>query len=193
MTHLVPFAITKGFPAPDALLCPAMTLRTILWLSALAAAFGGCSSDDGAGAKTTSSGLSAESCHRQCDAKAAVTGCTPDVDLSFCKALCDSTAKDTPAECAGKFTGYYDCSAQAGFECAGSSVQQKGDACHADLTAFADCQNGGKAPVCQGANDAGACPSVECPCASGTVPVSGISYVSGSCKCLDTTTCLDSC
>jgi hypothetical protein len=152
----------------------------------------GCSSSsDGGGNASTR--VPVESCHGQCQAQTAVTGCTPFVDLATCKSMCDALAAQTPAACAGKFDAYYGCSANAGFECLGSLVEQKGGACSAEMQTLANCQNGGKKPTCEGASDAGFCPSVDCPCSSGTTPISGFSNRSGSCKCFDTTTCLDAC
>jgi hypothetical protein len=167
-----------------------MFVRGFLLTSVLVIGIGGCGSSDQGSA---SSAVSAASCNRQCDAQSMVNGCTPIVDTGTCKQLCGALAAQTPATCASKFDTYYDCSATAGFECTGALVSQKGGACSAEQSAFAACQNGGKKPTCAGANDAGFCPSVQCPCPSGTTPISGFSNTTGACKCFDTTTCLDLC
>jgi hypothetical protein len=169
-----------------------MVWRTVVRVSVLAVVLGGCGSSSDGGGKAAN-GVSAASCHAQCDAQSAVTGCTPFVDLATCKSLCDAIASATPASCAGKFDAYYGCSSQAGFECSGTLVAQKGGACSTEQQDLSKCQNGGKKPTCEGANDAGFCPSVACPCPSGTTSVSGFSNASGTCKCFDTTTCLDMC
>lgn len=159
-----------------------LVLLVVAWL-------GACGSDGGGSTK----GVPADSCHQQCDAQETVTGCQPFVDLATCKSMCDALAAQTPAACAAKFSGYYGCSASAGFECLGSLVTQKGGACSAEQKALDQCQNGGKSTSCAGALDGGFCPSVQCPCPSGTTQISGFDNGPSGCKCFDTTTCLQMC
>jgi hypothetical protein len=145
---------------------------------------------DGTSSGSSANGVAADSCHRQCDAQAKVQGCTPIVGVAECKSLCDQLAASVPSKCKSEFDAYYNCSADEGFTCLGSLPTQS-TACKAKMDAFDKCKNGGSASSCAGELDSGVCPSVQCPCPSGVVPVSGFDHSSGSCKCFDTVTCKD--
>jgi hypothetical protein len=165
-----------------------MTSRLVFFLGVMAAVAAGCGGGGSGGG-----GVSPAPCHEQCAAQQKVTGCTPFVDLATCDSMCDALAGQTPATCEPKFSAYYSCSTLAGFECLGSLVTQKGNACRAEQSALDKCQNGGKSTTCEGALDGGFCPSVECACPSGPTPISGFDQSSGSCKCFDATTCKSMC
>jgi len=168
-----------------------MVARNVLWISVLTFAFGACSSDPDEGAENDSIAALAETCHRDCEAQAAVTNCMQNVELDFCRALCDSSARDQPAECAKPYRDYYECKVVDGFECSDAYVAPKTTACDDLARALGSCQMG-DAP-CAGSDQDGTCPRIMCPCPSGPVSISGGSYESGSCVCFDTTTCMSSC
>jgi hypothetical protein len=147
---------------------------------------GGSTAGIGGGGK-----VSAVSCYKQCEAQAAVQGCTAPVSVSECKALCDGLVSTTPASCATQFDAYYNCSANDGFMCLGDLLAQKTNACMSAQDTLDRCRNGGSKTTCKGALPSGVCPSVQCPCKSGTKPVSGFDQSGGKCRCYDTTTCQD--
>jgi hypothetical protein len=129
--------------------------------------------------------------YKQCEAQTTVQGCTPIVSLADCKTLCDGLASSTPTTCTDEFDAYYNCSAKDGFACTIGLVAQKTQACMSDQDAFDRCRNGGKKTTCEGALDSGVCPSVQCPCKSGTIPASGFDQSGSSCVCYDAVTCVD--
>jgi hypothetical protein len=148
------------------------------------------SSTGGAG-KGGGGKVSAASCYKQCEAQTAVQGCTPLVSLGDCKTLCDGLASGTPAMCADEFDAYYKCSASDGFMCVVGLIAQKTNACMDEQDAYDRCTNGGSKTTCKGELPSGVCPSVQCPCKSGTKPISGFEQSGGSCTCYDSKTCLD--
>jgi hypothetical protein len=162
-------------------------LVALVLLTALAA----CGSKSSGGGSMASGKISVASCYKQCEAQTTVQGCTPIVGLADCKMLCDGLASTTPASCADEFDAYYNCSAADGFVCTIGLVAQKTETCKSDQDAFDRCRNGGKKTTCAGALDSGVCPSVQCPCKSGTKPVSGFDQSGSSCKCYDAVTCMD--
>jgi hypothetical protein len=168
-----------------------MWMERIAIALVLLVALGACGGKDSGGGSMANAKISAASCYKQCDAQTTVQGCTPIVGLADCKTLCDGLASSTPAACADEFDAYYNCSAKDGFVCTIGLVAQKTGACMSDQDAFDRCRNGGKKTTCQGALDSGVCPSVQCPCKSGTKPVSGFDQSGGSCKCYDAVTCMD--
>src|SRR5262245_18699505 len=128
-----------------------MVLGRIGWVAVVLFLVSACSSDgddgdDGGGGSTAAL---AASCHQNCDAQAAVMGCMQNVTPELCNALCDSSARDLPAECRDLYTAYYDCTVATGFECQASYVSQKTDACSDDAQALGSCQNGDE--TCEGA------------------------------------------
>jgi hypothetical protein len=168
------------------------TVKSATWVVALMVAgvvgmvVGACGSDSGGG---SGNGADASLCNAQCDAKAQVQGCAPANTTTNCKQGCAYMARTARMGCGDKFNAYYKCSASAGFECGGGlGVTQKGGACGAELNALGKCNN-----PCEGADDSGACRSVDCPCPSGTIPVGGMDQSSGVCKCYNTTTCQQFC
>ena len=176
-----------------------MMMQNVSWLPVLAALLGACSSGDDDDGGSNTSAL-AESCHRQCDAQSSVPDCMPPVELEFCKALCDSSARDLPSECATQYSSYYDCAVETGYQCSDGYVTQTicdtpgapcSDGCSTLARALGTCQ--GFDMECDGADADGSCAPVDCPCESGTVSISGVTYESGSCACVDATTCLDLC
>jgi len=166
------------------------TLCALSTASAVLGSIAGCGSDGG---NSGSGGVSPGTCYRQCDAQSAIVGCMPIVDPPNCKALCDALAAGTPASCQSKFDAYYECSANAGFECFGDLEAQKGGACLTEEKAYVACQNGGHPITCEGALDGGFCPSVDCPCPSGVTPISGFDNGPSGCRCFDTTSCKTLC
>jgi hypothetical protein len=172
----------------------------IVVLALVALSSTGCSDDK----KGSSGGNAAlkNSCNAQCDAQDQVPSCDPLVDVATCKMICGSLAASVKAACADAYKAYYDCSAAAGFECAGAlGVAQKNNACMAEQNAVNDCNNGGGAgtgggagsgaPACEGAMPSGTCPQVQCQCPDGVHPVSGFDNDANGCKCWDTETCKD--
>lgn len=155
----------------------------------------GCGGDDsgGGGGTTAGSGggdaVSAAACHRQCEAQDALTECRPLVDLAACTLLCDQLAASLDPMCAGKFDAYYGCSADAGFTCLIGLPSQPTGTCAAEESAFTKCT--GAATSCQGENERGVCPHVQCPCPEGTKSVSGFDSAGDGCRCFDETTCVD--
>lgn len=123
-------------------------------------------------------------------------GC-PQSDVSGCQEFC---AFITPS-CKAQEEAYATCTIGVGFKCSSFvKINDKPAAetvdsskCQAELKAYADCQNA-HAPKCSGSDDAGFCPSVDCACPSGHIPISGSRPDGhGGCTCVDTTTCKDFC
>jgi hypothetical protein len=131
-------------------------------------------------------------CDAVCDAQA--KGCAQ-YDVASCHDLC--AAVKPAAACASKFDAWNACRAGVAYQCSSTAtLNGKPDAVQADPTLCAAQQNdygacaSQNAPKCAGADDAGFCPSVQCPCPSGVVAWSGQHSNGSSCACDDTTTCL---
>src|SRR5262249_24292148 len=94
------------------------------------------------------------------------------------------------------FDGYYSCVETVGFECFGEDiVGQKDSSCTAKLVALDDCQRRAKEATCEGVGADGECPTVDCACAGGALPVSGFQndHETGTCRSLEATTCQEAC
>ena len=168
-----------------------MVLRKFGWVLVLGVAMAGCASDEEGDDGGGSNAALARSCHDSCDAQAAVVGCMLMVTPETCNALCDSNARELPDECADSFTAYYDCTVATGYECQGAYVLQRTAECDDEVRTLGTCL--GNDMECEGADETGACPSVECQCPSGPKRISAVSYESGSCVCVDATTCVELC
>src|SRR5262245_19624386 len=123
-----------------------------------AGACGGDDDDSGSGGGASGGGASGgstasvASCNAQCEAQEKVrgTGCDPFVDLATCKQICAQLVKGIKG-CGAEFNAYYDCSAEDGFQCSGSLVTNKTNACDDELDALNTCTNGGSSgPACKG-------------------------------------------
>jgi hypothetical protein len=131
-------------------------------------------------------------CDAACDAQA--KGCAQ-YDVADCHNLCAYVTQ--PAACASQFDALQSCRAGIAYQCSSTSTfNGKPDAtpvdptqCTAQSDAYAACASQ-NATTCAGADDAGFCPSVECPCPNGVVSWSGEHATGSSCTCDDTTTCL---
>ena len=159
----------------------ALGLGAILGLGGLGA---GCSEE------TDSEAVRAyqSECEDACRAEDA-TGCAL-VALDACLRLCALAVDRISGECLPLATESLVCENEVGVVCNSFQLASSADPerCKPQADALRDCQG-----PCEGADEDGFCPSVECACPGGPTRISGFDNSSGQCRCLSAETCAEFC
>jgi hypothetical protein len=145
---------------------------------------------------SSSGGVAKAACQSSCDAMAKGCPASGADYASFCKLFC----ADGPPACATLYATWAACRDRGGWQCSTTATVNGNPApeeidktgCGGELDAYSTCAQANTRP-CKGADDAGACPLVQCACPGGTVSTSGLTGSGSSCTCLDSTTCIPLC
>jgi len=131
-----------------------------------------------------------QTCSDVCGSQQAAeeAGNCPGLGLTLCLQLCDAALSGT---CGAAFTRLNKCMLTGEFACGFVSAQSNAD-CTAESQEYRDCMRDNRV-TCQGANDAGFCPSVTCDCPGGEQAISGTITNGSSCTCADVNSCQQFC
>lgn len=162
-----------------------LSMRPVFALFLPLALLVGCASNSGGGGGK---------CNEVCNAQAAGCAETTADYAQTCSTLCGAIAPS----CQALYDAYATCELAVGYQCSATMtvngkpapVAKDSTTCKTELEAYAACSRAG-ATRCSGADAEGFCPAVTCECPNGTTTsVSGSKATgSGSCACLDATTC----